>query len=172
MSTTLQVAEPTPAQAEAGNYRKGHLRWQGLDVSVETPRGGTRKAADGSWEVRDMPAHYGYIRGTEGADGDHVDIYLGEHHESPVVWVVDQVDSHTGDFDEHKVMAGFPSRRHAVEAYDRGFSDGKGPQRRGAVTPMSVGRFKTWVREHDTTVPLAQQRLDAAKRENTRGFEP
>lgn len=171
MPEALQVAEPTPAQAEAGNYRKAHLRWQGLEVSVETPRGGTRRAADGSWEVRDMPAHYGYIRGTEGADGDHVDIYLGAEELSPVVWVVDQVHADTGDFDEHKVMAGFPSRAAAVSAYDRGFSDGKGPARRGAITPMSVSRFKHWVRERDTTVPLAQQRLAEARRENTQGFE-
>jgi hypothetical protein len=142
-----------------------------MAVTVETPRGGTRKAADGSWVVHNMPAHYGYIRGTEGADGDHVDVYLGDHPQADVVWVVDQVDAKTGEFDEHKVMAGFPNRGAAVETYNRGFSDGKGPQRMGAITPMSVARFKTWVRERDTTVPLAKARLAEVRDESRRGFD-
>lgn len=167
----MHVAAPTPAQAVAGNYAKGHMRWAGLPFTVETPKGGTRRAADGSWVVHDMPAHYGYIRGTEGADGEQVDMYLGGHPQADVVWIVDQVDAKTGEFDEHKVLAGFPSREAAVHAYDRSFSDGKGPQRRGAVTPMHVLRFKTWLRERDTTVPLAKQRLAEARRENMRGFE-
>jgi hypothetical protein len=118
-----------------------------------------------------MPAHYGYVRGTEGADGEHVDVYLGANHASPVVWVVDQVNANTGKFDEHKAMAGFTSREQAVGAYDRGFSDGKGPRRRGAVTPMSIQRFKTWLRKRDTTVPLAKLRITEALHENRRGFD-
>ncbi|AZB55026.1 hypothetical protein EBL89_06760 [Cereibacter sphaeroides] len=75
-----QVAEPTEAQKEAGNYRKGHARIQGTDLSIETPKGATRsgKAPDGSeWSV-EMPAHYGYFKGSIGADKDHVDFYMGE----------------------------------------------------------------------------------------------
>lgn len=166
----MHVADPTPAQAEAGNYRKGHMRWAGMEISVETPKGGTRRAKDGSWTVQHMPAHYGYIRGTEGADGDHVDIYLGDHPQADVVWVIDQVDAKTGEFDEHKVMAGFPNRAAAVDAYNRGFSDGRGPDRMGAMTPMHVARFKTWVRERNTMVPLAHRRMMEARDENRRGF--
>lgn len=167
----MQVAQPTPAQAEAGNYRKGHTRWRGMDITIETPKGGTRRAADGSWKVDNMPAHYGYIRRTEGADGDHVDIYLGPHDDSDVVWIIDQVDADSGDFDEHKVMAGFRNRAHAVDTYHRGFSDGRGPDRVGAMTPMSVERFKTWVFDGDTKVPVARARMAEARRESRQGFD-
>ncbi|WP_070988492.1 strawberry notch-like NTP hydrolase domain-containing protein [Halofilum ochraceum] len=34
--------EPTAAQKEAGNYRKGDLRVQGFDIAVETPKGSYR----------------------------------------------------------------------------------------------------------------------------------
>src|SRR5579864_6778398 len=86
---------PTEAQKEAGNYRKGHVRVHGMDLSIETPKGAKRsgKGKDGKpWSVT-MPAHYGYIRGTKGADGDHVDTYLGPHPGNPNVHVVDQVDA-------------------------------------------------------------------------------
>lgn len=126
-----------------------------MDVTVETPKGGTRKAKDSSWEVKDFPAHYGYIRGTEGSDGDHVDLYLGEDHESPMVWVVDQVDHKTKKFDEHKVMGGFKSRKAAVECYHGGFSDGKAADRIGAVTPMTIDEFKRWLDKGNTKRPLA-----------------
>lgn len=164
----VEVAQPSPAQAEAGNYTKGHLRWAGFDVSIETPKGSTRKARDGSWEVKDMPAHYGYLRGTEGADGGQVDVYLGGHPEEDTVYVVDQVDADTGKFDEHKVMAGFKSEAQAVKAYHRGFSDGKGPDRLGAITAVSLPHFKSWVRSRAARMPFVK--LDTARRENTQGF--
>jgi hypothetical protein len=66
--------DPTEAQKEAGNYRKGHTRISGLDISIENPAGSVRSGQDRSgkpWSV-EMGAHYGYIRGTEGRDGDHV----------------------------------------------------------------------------------------------------
>lgn len=166
----VSVADPTPAQAEAGNYAKGHLRWAGFDVSVETPKGGTRRAADGSWVVHDMPAHYGYLRGTEGADGEQVDVYLGGHpDEADTVWIVDQVDAKTGKFDEHKVMAGFKTEEQAVKAYHRGFSDGKGPDRLGAITAIPLDRFKTWARSRRAKLPFAK--IDAARRDNAKGFD-
>lgn len=151
----MRVETPSEAQAEAGNYRKGHLRWQGMDVTVETPKGGTRKAKDGFWEVKDFPAHYGYIRKTEGADGEHIDIYLGDSPDSPVVWVVDQVDAKTKKFDEHKVMGGFKTRKDAIECYHGGFSDGKAADRIGEVTPMTMSEFKKWLDKSDTTQPLS-----------------
>lgn len=136
--------EPTDAQKEAGNYTKGHTRWNGLDLSIENAQGGERSGTgpDGSkWSVT-MPAHYGYFRGTEGNDGDHVDFYMGPNEDSGSVFVVDQNDAETGKFDEHKVMLGFPDEASALAAYDAGFSDGKGPDRRGAVTAMSVDDLK------------------------------
>ena len=65
------VAVGPEAQAKAGNYRKGHVKLAGLDIAVESPAGSRRKP-----EWPEMTAHYGYIKRTEGADGDHVDVFL------------------------------------------------------------------------------------------------
>lgn len=154
----MQVnTQPTEAQKEAGNYAKGHVRVQGLDIAIENPRGSERSGidSDGSpWSVK-MPNHYGYIKGTEGADGEHVDTYIGPNPASDKAFVVDQVDANTGDFDEHKVMLGYDNQQQAISQYEKAFSDGKGIQRVGAVTPMSVDDLKTWLKNGDTQKPLA-----------------
>ena len=72
---------PTEAQKEAGNYKKGHIKIDGYDVTIENPKGSVRsgKDADGTpWSVT-MNNTYGYIRGTEGVDGDHIDVYLSTY---------------------------------------------------------------------------------------------
>lgn len=157
-SPTNDLAEPTQGQKEANNYRLGHINWNGLDLSFENPKGSERKGIDPNgkpWSVT-MPAHYGYVRSTVGADGDHVDIYMGDHPESGHVFVVDQQDAHTGKWDEHKAILGASSLEEATKLYDAGFSDGKGEQRRSAITPMSVDEFKTWLRDGDTTKPIGK----------------
>jgi hypothetical protein len=145
----------TPAQKLAGNYKLGHLDWKGLQVSVETPKGGVRTAADGSWEVRDYPAAYGHIKGTEGADGDHVDVFVGDDLNANQVYVVDQVDPDTGKFDEAKAFIGFPNEQAAAAVHGAAYSDGKA--RVGAVTPMSVEQFKAWLKNGKTGEPVSYQ---------------
>lgn len=150
-----QIAEPTEAQKEAGNYRKGHTRFAGLDITVETGKGQERTGTDPDgkpWKVA-MPAHYGYLKRTEGADGDQVDVYLGDGPETSPVWVIDQVDADTKAFDEHKVMLGVPSRLAAEATYLRAFSDGRGRARLGAIRQMTADEFKTWLRDGDQTKP-------------------
>lgn len=148
--------QPTEAQAKAGNYKKGHLNLHGMQLSIENQKGSVRSGTDPNgqaWSVQ-LPAHYGYIRRTEGADGDHVDAYLGDDHASPIAHVIDQVDPHTKEFDEHKVMLGFSSTPEAVNTYVRGFSDGSGHQRLGSVTPVAVSDLKDWLKNGDTTKPF------------------
>lgn len=143
---------PTEAQKQAGNYAKGHVKVLGFDITVENPRGSMRRGigANGEpWAVR-MGAHYGYFKRTEGADGDHVDVYVGPHLKSPKVFVVDQVDAENDDFDEHKVMLGFASYPQARNTYVRGFSDGKGEKRIGAMTEMTVDQFRRWLKDGNT----------------------
>ncbi|MBW3099196.1 LPD38 domain-containing protein [Pseudohoeflea coraliihabitans] len=146
---------PTVAQKEAGNYRKYHAKMHGFDISIETPKGGVREGRNRKgdiWQTR-MPAHYGYIKRTEGADGDHVDVYVGPNAKSQRVYVVDQVNE-LKQFDEHKVIMGVGSVSEARDIYARGFSDGRGIDRLGAITPMSVSEFRKWLREGDTKKPL------------------
>ncbi|WP_394343052.1 hypothetical protein [Paenirhodobacter populi] len=130
-------------------------------MSVENAQGSERRGTgrDGTeWSVT-MPAHYRYIRGTTGADGDHVDFYMGPDEASDQVFVVDQKNADTGAFDEHKVMVGFRDEADALAAYDAGFSDGLGPDRRGAVTPMSVEELKAALGDQDRwSKPFAQDR--------------
>lgn len=153
------VQIPTLGQREAGNYQKGHLSVGGLGITIETPKGRVRRGQgpDGKpWQVT-MPAHYGYVKRSLGADGDHVDAYLGPHaHEAAEypVFVVDQHDAKSGRFDEHKCLLGFRDRQHVTSTYDAGFSDGHGPRRRKAVHQMTFADFKQWVGHGDTTTPL------------------
>lgn len=163
---------PTDAQKEAGNYKMGHVKIDGLDISIETPVGGVRSGTspDGQkWEVQ-MPANYGYIKRTEGADGDHVDAYIGPDQYADRVYVVDQIDPATGAFDEHKVLIGFGNIIKARQTYFKGFSDGSGSTRMGSITPMANGEFKTWLKTGDTKKPVRYQ--PPAPKLDTSSLEP
>ena len=146
--------EPTQAQKESGNYQKGHIKVHGLDIAIENPRGAERSGtrSDGTEWRHAMSDHYGYIKRTTGADGEHVDVYVGQKPESDKVFVVDQVNA-KGDFDEHKVMLGFDSKKQATDAYASNFDKG---WKVGKVTEMSIDQFKDWLKTGDTTKPLAQ----------------
>jgi len=160
ITAAAEKAEPpkSPEHAEAGNYPKGHLHLYGLDITIENARGQERSGVDKGgkkWSV-EMPAHYGYIKGTTGKDGDHVDVYIGEDPASDKVWVVDQLDAESGKFDEHKCLLAFPSKAKAEETYLAGFSDGKGKERLGGMTEMTVAEFKEWAHSEETDEPLAE----------------
>lgn len=152
--------EPSPAQIEAGNYPKGHVRLHGLDISIENPQGSTRSGVgrDGKeWSVK-MGAHYGYIRRVgSGADGEQIDVYIGDHPTSERVFVVDQVDAESRKFDEHKVFLGARSREEAEALYDAHFDDGRGADRRGAITEMSITEFKDWLNNGNQQKPIARK---------------
>lgn len=149
-----QAVKPTEAQAEAGNYRKGHFRLAGLDISIETPRGRSRKPG---W--RPVAAHYGYIRRTLGKDGDHVDVFLGPNLRSERVYIVDQTKPNSGTFDEHKVLLGFDTKEQAQKAYLDSYD--KGWDGLGTVTHLSMTQFKAWLRDGDQTQPMAEQTMAA-----------
>lgn len=148
---------PTEAQKQSGNYAKGKVSIDGLQISIENPKGSERKGKDASgkeWSVT-MPADYGYILGTKGRDKDHVDVYIGPNPTADRVFIVDQIDPRTGKFDEHKTMLGFETEAQALAAYDSAFSDSSGPSRRGAVTDISKDNFKAWLKEGNTKEPYA-----------------
>lgn len=153
------AVQPTEAQKKAGNYQKHHVSFQGLPISLESVKGQTRSGVDPNghkWSVK-LPYHYGYIKRTEGADGDHVDVCIGPDYQSDHVFIIDQHDHRTGEFDEHKVMLGYRTRDEACRAYCAGFSDGKGPDRQKAVVRMSMKEFKHWLKNCDTKKPVRGQ---------------
>jgi hypothetical protein len=144
------IPYPTPAQIAAGNYPKGHISIQGLDITIENPKGSTRRGVskDGkAWE-NIIHHHYGYIKGTVGRDKDHIDVFIGDKTESPHVYVVNQVDPATGRFDEHKVMLGFESLADASDAYYANYE--KGWKGMGSMTTQSMVDFKDWLEKGNT----------------------
>lgn len=135
---------PSEAQKEAGNYKKGHIKINGFDVTIEQPAGSVRSGKDANgkeWSVT-MNNTYGYIRGTEGVDGDHIDVFLGPDMSSDMVYVVDQVNT-DGSFDEHKIMMGFPSLEDARSAYLSNYEEGW--QGLGNITGVTLDEFKKWI---------------------------
>lgn len=135
---------PTEAQKEAGNYKKGHVKVNGFDITIEQPAGSVRSGKDASgkeWSVK-MNNTYGYFKGTQGKDGDHIDVFLGSKLGSGKVFVVDQVNP-DGFFDEHKVMMGFDSVDEAKTAYLSNYEEGW--QGLGNITEIPLDKFKKWV---------------------------
>jgi hypothetical protein len=139
---------PSDAQKESGNYKKGHIKFGGYDYTIENPKGSTRsgKDADGKeWKVT-MHDTYGYIRGKFGKDGDHLDMFINDKADldnwDGDVFVVDQVNP-DGSFDEHKVMYGYDSMDDAKKAYLANYSDGW--QGLGNITGASKDEFDKWL---------------------------
>lgn len=151
-SPTNGKAEPTEAQKEAGNYAKGHVRVQGLDISIENPRGSVRSGTnkDGrAWKTT-MPDHYGYIRGTVGKDKDHIDVTLGPDPEnaSLPIFVFNQANLETGQFDEHKTFMGYADVDAARAAYRASFSGRLGQRMEKGllgIAQFTPEQFKAWL---------------------------
>jgi hypothetical protein len=151
--------EPTEAQKEAGNYKKGRVKVHGLDIAIENPKGSTRSGTDPNgnrWE-NTMAHHYGYLNRTEGADGDHVDVFIGPDPESDRVFVVDQQNA-DGTFDEHKVLLGFKNQAEARKGYRDNYDKG---WKVGPVKRLSMDEFKDWLKNGDTKKPLQPEKAKA-----------
>lgn len=139
---------PSDAQKESGNYKKGHIKFGGYDYTIENPKGSTRSGKDANgkeWKVT-MHDTYGYIRGKFGKDGDHLDMFINDKADldnwNGDVFVVDQVNP-DGSFDEHKVMYGYDSMDDAKKAYLANYSDGW--QGLGNITGASKDEFDKWL---------------------------
>lgn len=136
---------PTEAQKEAGNYKKGHIKLDGYDITIENPKGSVRSGKDSNgqeWSIT-MNNDYGYIRGTKAVDGDHIDIFLSDNPSEGNVFVVDQLNE-KGEFDESKVMYGFPSMDEARSSYLANYSPGW-ENRISAITEVTKDEFYKWI---------------------------
>lgn len=140
---------PTDGQKKAGNYKKGHVQVGTFDVTIENPKGSKRSGTDADgkkWETT-MTHTYGYIRGTQGVDGDHIDVYISSDIDgwnSRKVFVVDQYNP-DGSFDEHKVMLGFNDKDEAFEAYLSNYEAGWEKGRRLDVAAANLDDFEKWI---------------------------
>lgn len=153
--------EPTERQKEAGNYKKGHVRIGQFDITVENPKGSVRRGVDASgkaWE-HTMQNTYGYIRGTEGVDGDHIDVFLTNDIDGwngRRVYIVDQYNE-DGTFDEHKVMLGFNDEADAQDAYLSNYEKGWEYKHKLVMSSVNLPDFEKWINSsHRKTKPFAE----------------
>lgn len=146
----------TAAQQEAGNHKMGHVDIHGLDVTIEVPKGGLRRGIDKDFKEWERPVsdHYGYIKRTEGADGEQVDVYLGPHAHDPdsKVFVIEQNRPGTNRFDEHKAMIGYATGRDARKSYEANFPKDFKTFRN--IREMSMDQFKQWVKDGGAKNPF------------------
>ena len=153
--------DPTEAQKEAGNYKKGHVHVGSFDITIEQPQGSVRKGTDANgkqWESK-MNNTYGYFRGTEGVDGDHIDVFLSNDIDGwngRKVFVVDQYNP-DGSFDEHKVMLGFNDADEAKSDYLANYENGWENGRRIDVSAVNLEDFEKWIESSKRkTKPFAE----------------
>ena len=140
------AATASQAQLDAGNYRKKHIRWHGLDIAIEHRKGSYRRWGDPNGKHHGktlMHWDYGYLKRSEGGDGDHVDCYIGPDPEATHVYVVHQRKAGDwGRYDEDKCMLNFPSLAAARQAYLQHYDD---PRFLGPTTAMTVEEFRVKV---------------------------
>ena len=153
--------EPTEAQKEAGNYKKGHVQVGTFDITIEQPEGSIRRGTDADgkkWEIK-MHNTYGYFRGTEGVDGDHIDVFLSNDIDGwngRKVFVVDQYNP-DGTFDEHKVMLGFNDMDEAKSDYLANYEKGWENGRKITVSTTNLEDFEKWIdSSHRKTKPFSE----------------
>lgn len=163
---------PTEAQKEAGNYKKGHVQVGKFDITIEQPQGSIRKGTDANgraWESK-MHNTYGYIRGTVGVDGDHIDVFFSndiDGWDGRKVYVVDQYNP-DGSFDEHKVMLGFNDMGKAKSDYLANYEKGWEKGRRIDVSAMDLEDFERWIASSKRkTKPFAK--YAGLKKEDSQG---
>jgi hypothetical protein len=151
------LSEPTEGQKQAGNYKVGRARIAGMDISIENPEGSVRRGVDpdgNPWETT-MRAHYGYVRGSEAKDGDHVDVFIKPgtppEYAGPV-FVVDQIDPRTGKYDEAKAIIGAADQAEAEAIYRSNYADDW--RGLGAITSMPINAFKAWASSKEARKPL------------------
>lgn len=135
----------------------------GLPVTVEAPKGTTRKLhnADGKVVYKVHMYHdYGFIDKTKGRDGDEVDCFTGPVPDAKEVYIVHMKDMGPDvnqREDEDKVMLGFPSADAAKTAfllhYPPAFYDG--------MTSLPLAKFNA--RLAQTQKKHVSKKLNAAK---------
>lgn len=144
---------PTDRQKDSGNYKKGHLRLHGLDISIENPKGSIRSGVshDGKkWSVK-LKNHYGYINGNNiGKDGDPIDVFIGPNPNSDKVFIVNQKNK-DGDFDEHKVLMGWDKFNDSVNGYLDNYE--KGWDMIMSVHQVPIDKFKDWLKSGKIRTP-------------------
>lgn len=125
----------------------------GIEVVIETREGDMRQG-DG-WQCI-MPADYGYIRGTNSAEGpwEQMDCFVGHYPEADKAYIIEQHNLDDNSFDEHKVMLAYPRQEDAIADYVNAFSDGRGAERVGSITEVSLPQLREWLAQFRNGQPF------------------
>ncbi len=166
---------PSNAQIEAGNYKLGTIRWNGLLIRIENPNGSVRAGVDPRgkvWLSKLRGVHYGYVRDCDGQpvgsakDGDKPDVFVGPHLDSDRVFVIDQVNA-DGSYDEAKCVIGARDEDEARALYLAQYSAG---WKVGPITSMSVEEFKRWLLSRAVRKPLHAAFFKAGPKDEPRDW--
>ena len=128
----------------SGHKLQDRTSWNGLKISIENKKGSVRRGVDKDghqWATK-MHFDYGYIRGSEGTYGDHVDCYLGDNMDAKKVYIVHQNDPVTHKYDEDKCMLGFDTLEDAKKAYLMQYDR---PGFLGKIDTMDFDEFKEFI---------------------------
>lgn len=139
-------AGATLAQREANNARVGRLYVHGLKIAIEYPKGSVRRghSKDGSIWTRAVRNPYGYINRTVSADGEHLDVWIGDHLDSQLVFTFEFLTSR-GDHDEIKAVIGAKNLDEAKKVIANNYPDNFVEERVGEIRGFFFPEFKKFL---------------------------
>ena len=164
-TSQYDTREQSDELLKAGTYEKGHIRFHGLPITIENPRGSTRRGKDDTtgrkWKSV-LAHHYGYIKGIQGKDKDQLDVFIGPNTQSQQIYIVNQKENNDAtlseaNFDEHKVMLGFDSQTEAAAGYEANYP--RGWKGLGSMSVMTMPQFKDWIGTPYTQVIAPETRV-------------
>ncbi len=95
-----EPSAPSPATHKVADY-------QGIPIVIDRPAGYIQRGVDAGGEAWERVYHvdYGYIEGTQGGDGEGMDVFLGRHSTAKEAHWIQQKKA-DGSFDEYKIVLG------------------------------------------------------------------
>ena len=123
-SIPMGAPPSNPPKTEGRQLHEGDkvaktVDFQGLEIKIDRPVGFVQKGKNDEgeeWE-REYLCDYGFIKGTEGGDGEDLDVFVGVDEDAPNVYLVTQKRA-DGSFDEYKAFVGFETEDDALETYE------------------------------------------------------
>jgi len=111
----VKVASKRGAMQKTANDKlMKHLDFDDIALGIEWPKDSLRQYSDGF--KQHMKCDYGFVRNSLGADGEDLDVYVGDPN-TLKVHRIQQLKPETGEHDEYKYMLGFPDVKSAVSMY-------------------------------------------------------
>jgi len=145
--------------ADPEHKLQGETSFQGLEIAIENKKGSVRSGVDSDgkpWRTV-MKAPYGYLKGTEGKDGEEVDVYVGPNKKAEFAFVVHQHKDNGKGFDEDKVILGCDSEEEAKKLYLEHYDD---PKFLGPISKVSIEKLKELIASRKKLVKISRAFYD------------